>query len=281
MVSFVKGDRVSISVNLIRISQKDFEAATVLFEKGFYPQAIFMLQQSLEKAVKAMLLKIGIVEPEEVKNKIKHSVAKKTLEMLADKLPKRIMEILATILKQPKSGFEEIRKELVWDIIEVAVPFYEDFLREKDELFKAMDEIGRKALCQINEELDEKIASSAWSMTSLPEEIIEKIILKLLRYKEFFKLSEEQINELSAYVYLTITSSLLMIWHIPFEPNIERLRYQLPSIGENTVLFQWSKGLIEHIKKTNMLKRLKEFIEGKKSLESEKILDAIKKYLAL
>jgi len=240
-----------------------------------------MLQQSLEKAVKAMLLKIGIVEPEEVKNKIKHSVAKKTLEMLADKLPKRIMEILATILKQPKSGFEEIRKELVWDIIEVAVPFYEDFLREKDELFKAMDEIGRKALCQINEELDEKIASSAWSMTSLPEEIIEKIILKLLRYKEFFKLSEEQINELSAYVYLTITSSLLMIWHIPFEPNIERLRYQLPSIGENTVLFQWSKGLIEHIKKTNMLKRLKEFIEGKKSLESEKILDAIKKYLAL
>jgi hypothetical protein len=246
-----------------------------------------MLQQSLEKAVKAVLLKIGIADPEEVKKRIGHSVAKKTLEMLLDGLPKRIMGILATILKHLNSEFEEIRKELVWDIIEVAVPSYEEFLKEKDELFKAMDEIGRKALNQINEELEkkinkliDKITSSAWPMTSLPEEVIERIILKLLEYKELLNLSEEQINELLAYVYLTNISSILMIWHVPFEFNVEKLRYQFLNINENTVLVQWSKSLIEQIKKTDMLKRLEEFIEGKKSPESEKILNAIKNYLS-
>jgi tetratricopeptide (TPR) repeat protein len=175
----------------------------------------------------------------------------------------------------------------VWDIIEVAVPSYEEFLKEKDELFKAMDEIGRKALNQINEELEkkineliDKITSSAWSMASLPEEVIERIILKLLKYKELLNLSEEQINELLAYVYLTNISSILMIWHVTFEPNVEKLRYQLLNISENTVLVQWSKSLIEQIKKTDMLKRLEEFIEGKKSPESEKILNAIKNYLS-
>jgi HEPN domain-containing protein len=38
---------------LIEIAQKDLEATCVLFERGLYSQAIYMLQQSLEKAIKA------------------------------------------------------------------------------------------------------------------------------------------------------------------------------------------------------------------------------------
>jgi hypothetical protein len=49
---------------LIEIAQKDFEAAKVLFEKSLYSQAIYMLQQSLEKAIKALLLKFSIVKSE-------------------------------------------------------------------------------------------------------------------------------------------------------------------------------------------------------------------------
>jgi HEPN domain-containing protein len=48
---------------LIKIAQKDFEAAKLLFERRLYPQAIYMLQQSLEKAIKASLLKLDIIEP--------------------------------------------------------------------------------------------------------------------------------------------------------------------------------------------------------------------------
>jgi HEPN domain-containing protein len=287
MVSSTKSDRTRISVNLIRISQRDFEAATALFERGLYSQAIFMLQQSLEKAVKAVLLKIGIVDPEEVKKRIGHSVAKKTLEMLANELPKRIVMILATISKRMKGEFEEIRRELLLDIIEVAALSYEEFLREKDELFKAMNEMGRRALDLIDEELNkkineliDKIAASAWPIVFLPKEVMEKTTEKLLKYKEFLKLTEEQINELSAYIYLTDISGLLIEWHIPFEYNIEKLRYKLINIDEDTVLVQWSKSLIEQIKKTDMLKRLEEFIEGKKSPEGEKILNAIKQYLS-
>jgi HEPN domain-containing protein len=46
-------------LTLVKIAQKDFEAAELLFEKKLYPQAIYTLQQSLQKASKAALLKLG------------------------------------------------------------------------------------------------------------------------------------------------------------------------------------------------------------------------------
>jgi HEPN domain-containing protein len=67
-------------LTLVKIAQKDFEAAELLFEKKPYPQAIYMLQQSPQKASKAALLKSGLVMSEdELKKEIRHDDAKKTL----------------------------------------------------------------------------------------------------------------------------------------------------------------------------------------------------------
>jgi len=51
-------------ITFIEIAKNDFEAAKILFREELYLQAIFMLQQSLEKAIKALLLKFGIVDSE-------------------------------------------------------------------------------------------------------------------------------------------------------------------------------------------------------------------------
>jgi AbiV family abortive infection protein len=50
--------------NLIKIAQRDFEDAKLLLENGRYPNAIFMLQQSIEKAIKSLLIKLGLVRDE-------------------------------------------------------------------------------------------------------------------------------------------------------------------------------------------------------------------------
>jgi len=49
-------------ITLVKIAQRDFEAFDVLFEKKLYPHAIFMLQQSLEKAIKALLIKLDVIK---------------------------------------------------------------------------------------------------------------------------------------------------------------------------------------------------------------------------
>gem|GEM_PF-5693282 len=47
--------------NRIKIAQRDFEDTKLLFENKRYPNAIFMLQQSIEKEIKSLLIKRSLV----------------------------------------------------------------------------------------------------------------------------------------------------------------------------------------------------------------------------
>lgn len=51
-----------IAVQLARTAKQDLRAAKVLYENGLYPQAVYMLQQSVEKSVKSFGLMLGLVK---------------------------------------------------------------------------------------------------------------------------------------------------------------------------------------------------------------------------
>lgn len=53
--------------NLLIIAKKDLRASEMLYNNNFYPQAIFYLQQSLEKTIKSFSLKSGILKKSQVK----------------------------------------------------------------------------------------------------------------------------------------------------------------------------------------------------------------------
>lgn len=57
---------------LIEIVESDLSASKVLYEQGLYPQSIFYLQQSIEKLVKALGVKLKVIEPEDLLTKISH-----------------------------------------------------------------------------------------------------------------------------------------------------------------------------------------------------------------
>jgi HEPN domain-containing protein len=269
---------------LTRISQKDFEAAKLLFKEGLYPQALYLLQQSLEKAAKASLLKLGIIKSEkEVRKRLGHQVATKTVAMIVDELLKIVMRILVTQLSHLQVEAEEIRKELTWRIIKCFARSYEDFLKGKEELFKTVDEIKQRAFDQINSECEKRIndlmdkaAELSFSITFVPEEVAELLAMSF----RGFELSEEQEDEVLLYIHLATLLSLILVWHIPFECNLGALRYRYLSVDERTFLVYWGRSIIEHMEKAEMLKRLEEFLEGKKTSKYIEMLDAIKKYLS-
>lgn len=51
---------------LIDIAKSDLDASERLYEGGSYPQAVFYLEQSIEKTAKAFGLEVGIIEEEEL-----------------------------------------------------------------------------------------------------------------------------------------------------------------------------------------------------------------------
>ena len=54
--------RILLSAELIKLASSDLEACEILLKHELYPQAIFMAQQSLEKAIKAILLKLDLAD---------------------------------------------------------------------------------------------------------------------------------------------------------------------------------------------------------------------------
>jgi 3-methyladenine DNA glycosylase AlkD len=52
---------MKISESLFGIARKDLKAAKCLFESGYYPQAVFYLQQSVEKANKSWAVVCNLI----------------------------------------------------------------------------------------------------------------------------------------------------------------------------------------------------------------------------
>jgi len=54
-------------LKLLEIAKNDLEAAECLFERKLYPQAVFSLQQSVEKAIKSYGVFMGVISEKEAK----------------------------------------------------------------------------------------------------------------------------------------------------------------------------------------------------------------------
>jgi HEPN domain-containing protein len=95
---------------LFEIARSDLEASKCLFGRELYPQAVFYLQQSIEKATKSFGLLNDVIKEDELKH-VSHNplkVYKKSIE----KQKKKIEKITDAIEKVPKLGEAKIIKDL-------------------------------------------------------------------------------------------------------------------------------------------------------------------------
>lgn len=62
--------------DLLATAHQDLKAAKCLYKSGFYPQAVFYLQQCVEKELKSYSVSQGIIDEEESRREISHKTLK-------------------------------------------------------------------------------------------------------------------------------------------------------------------------------------------------------------
>jgi len=87
---------------LIEVAESDLRAAEVLLESKIYPQAVFLIQQALEKTIKAIALELDLITPRDAKRKLSHYI----VERLIDRVVDRARVLYVPLLRMCREGDE-------------------------------------------------------------------------------------------------------------------------------------------------------------------------------
>lgn len=93
----------------VDLALRDLEAGKLLFEKEYYPQAIYLIHQAAEKSLKGLMLYIGLIDIEDLP-RIGHKPAVKLLE--------HVIPFFEDLIKYIENetgkieGWEDLRKQL-------------------------------------------------------------------------------------------------------------------------------------------------------------------------
>jgi HEPN domain-containing protein len=265
-------DESSIAIEFIDVALSDFGASKLLFDGGFYSQALFMLQQSLEKAAKAILLKLKLVDVEGIGEKIGHSIRRVSLESI---LLKIAMEFIDSITYELLAHLNEVKlyasndhriaidklcnelKENINQTITIASSLLSKPARSRGEIYKMYDRVkvlSKKALSKLDEETLKGINELMCEINMerfiklIPNEItktitsLQKMLSSAMNYItsneqriEICKTYEEQMNRFIMKLQLAITLYMLILWYKPFEKKISQLRYPNHKMKHNPI----------------------------------------------
>jgi len=106
---------------LLKIARKDLEASRILFREKLYSQAVFFLQQSVEKAAKAMGLREGWVSKEQLKHNIGHRAWKVFTEI----------SNIALKIQRQLEGVREKKHVFLNIVAHDLIPLLEEYKKEE------------------------------------------------------------------------------------------------------------------------------------------------------
>ena len=106
---------------LLKIAHKDLEASRILFREKLYSQAVFFLQQSVEKAAKAMGLREGWVSKEQLKHNIGHRAWKVFTEI----------SNIALKIQRQLEGVREKKHVFLNIVAHDLIPLLEEYKKEE------------------------------------------------------------------------------------------------------------------------------------------------------
>lgn len=84
------------SKTLLTIAENDLKASRELYKKNFFPQSIFLFQQSLEKTIKSFAISSGYFKKKEV-IKFGHNIIKFYKKLINDQIEDNIFDIFEKI----------------------------------------------------------------------------------------------------------------------------------------------------------------------------------------
>jgi len=288
-------NEVREALEFLKVAEKDFEVAELLLNKKYYPQGLFMLQQSIEKTSKAILRALGIVDIETLKKEIGHRILVEGSKQMAFSLNRMFKETLNAFKRLNelllKGSIETCRDEVQaifeknMEVLRMASENINKLEQVHSEVSYLAREIGEavlhkvnsKALAQLNDSLN-KLSTYIQNPLRMIEEakifeprtVFENALTKLRecllriqkepRDKErqirLIQRIEKDIDRIARSVYLRIILTYLMSFHSLFEVNVSKLRYPDK---------EWSPLSISD--DTPIVSKAKEFIEFVKGSE--------------
>jgi len=169
---------MKMAENLLEIAREDLEAARCLYERELFPQAIFYLQQSVEKAAKSFGLMTGIINEDELKGRkgIGHNPLKIN-EKAVLRLKTRLEKINKAIGKIPElTGlFKGVDLNGLSEKTDTALKLFGELEENKRELIFISKEEIEECIDEINK-IESKIneANEILSTLSFSEEEFDR-----------------------------------------------------------------------------------------------------------
>jgi len=273
------------SSKLVKIAQRDFEAAKALFESKLYADAVYMLQQSIEKAAKAILIKFDLIRTErELRKRIGHEVSRNVLKLLEGATTSLILEMLELFLQLSKDEVKSKCSSSILDSLNLVYSFYKECKLKRRQALETIEGFSKIVFMDMNKDIEEKANRCivnyflcTYALSGLvPDEVFTAYanVAKCLGVD--VGILKKYLIEKSMELYLWDVLGFLTLFHVPFENAVNKLRYDIESIDENKFIVQWSKQIMNQIESTKMLKCIEEYIEREiTEPQCKKILDAI------
>ena len=120
-------ENLQTSKIFVDIAKQDLKSSKLLYDIGYYPQSIFLFQQSIEKAVKSIAIWVGVIDIKNSRHKIGHKGAnfyKMTNSNFIETVNK---------LKSNKDSTEAISKIMGFDNIYDDIVEIEEEIQERDD----------------------------------------------------------------------------------------------------------------------------------------------------
>jgi HEPN domain-containing protein len=241
------------------IACQDLKAAKHLYKGGFYPQAVFYLQQSVEKGLKSYSVSQGFIDEEESRREISHKTLKiyeknmkelRTRSIAQQEILQKTPQLAAAI--ESRISFTEFNaklKELDHNLRKMTKPDAKSFRLSDEEMKKALKSIQdihrntsrerkrtmKKAVTPSEFQLAKREFAEFLTITLSNQPIkLEKIIEELDRVftKEYYEKSMKEIL-CQIYIPMEVYSSLFEL-SIILQPHAVA-RYPKP--GFNPVDF--------------------------------------------
>jgi HEPN domain-containing protein len=257
---------IILAKELTDIALGDFETAKLLFSVGKFRWGLIALQQSLEKAIKAILLSVCIIETEEDIKEISHQATTRTFKTLIE------------FLKNVENAFENLKNMLHRRLgttltpLEILQRGIENERVEFSQLFRKVEEVA------------EKVAEKAFTpVTSEDREKYEKMLIEIESYiNKINDIDNMNIYEIldawppgaktavaplislfrpgGPYEELIRILAALSTWHIVFDYTLSSLRYRMLHLDENTYIVWWGHYAIQTIGRWKLIPKLHEIV---------------------
>jgi HEPN domain-containing protein len=239
---------IRLARELISIAREDFDTAKHLFGVGRFRWGLIVLQQSLEKAIKAILLSLCIIKTEEsLKKKISHKVTT------------RIFYILIEFLENSEKAVPEnmLRQMPGITLLGIAKIELSDLSGKAEEIAK---KAAVKAFHPVTDEDREKLEIVNLVNQNYDDVNIYELYKVLETLPSEAKTIAAQLISLSRpggpYDELVGILAAFSIWHIVFEYTLSDLRYRALHLDENTFIVWWGHDVIQTIDRLNLISRV-------------------------